>query len=125
VATVRSAERKQAKARGKQTEYACAKAMHGTVVGRSKAVKVGDTYVSVNCQRPPDVVAPGGFSFECKNTKFPKGVAAAAAQAERNAPAAHDGIVWWFDADTGTTYIVMTKAVFLDRMGYQPEARDG
>ena len=129
MATIRSRERKQAKWRGKNTEYSCAKAMHGTVVGRSKVVQVGEDYVTVSCQRPPDVIAAGGFSFECKNTRFPKAVSKALSQAERNAPAGFDGFVWWYDSDTDSTYIVMSKRVFLDRLGSvaseEPEGGEG
>jgi len=48
--------RKNSRKRGKNYEYRVAKKIKGLVVGRSKAIKVGDEYVEVDCQKPPDVV---------------------------------------------------------------------
>lgn len=114
-------ERKQARWRGRKLERDCAKAMRGVVVGRSKAVRVGDDFVQVNPGAPPDVLAPGGFSFECKNRPLPKSVEAAINQAARNAPAGYSPYVWWYakrsDGQRGEVYIMTTRAVFLDMHG--------
>jgi len=110
-------ERKHARARGRKLERTCAKAMRGVVVGRSKVVKVEDEYVHINVGAPPDVLAPGKFSFECKNKPLPKGVAAAINQSARNAPAGYSPYVWWYDRENGMVYIMTTKAVFLDMHG--------
>ena len=110
-------KRKNARGRGKQTEYRCAKDMGGVVVGRSKAVRVGGEYVQVNCQQPPDVLAPPFFSFECKNRKFPKSVSKAMSQATANAPEGWDAYVWWYDKDSEVTYIITTRPVFLGQHG--------
>jgi len=115
-------ERVQARYRGHNLEASCAKAMRGVVVGRSKAVKVGAEYVSINLGAPPDVLAPGGFSFECKNKKLPKVVAEAINQAVRNAPEGYSPYVWWYDKKNGTTYVMTTKYVFLDNHGPGGEA---
>lgn len=105
---------KQAQWRGKNCERQCAKDTDGVVVGRSKAVKVGDRYVQVNCQQPPDVLAPPFFSFECKNTKFPKSVAKAMSQANHNAPDSFIGYVYWYDRESRCTYIITTLRNFQD-----------
>lgn len=105
---------KQAQWRGKNCERQCAKDTEGVVVGRSKAVKLGDRYVQVNCQKPPDCLAPPFFSFECKNTKFPKSVAKAMSQAIANAPDGFVGYVWWYDKESRCTYIITTRRNFLD-----------
>jgi len=114
-------ERKNARQRGNNAERACAKAMSGVVVGRSKAVKIGsrglESWVSVNCQQPPDVLAPGGFSFECKNTKLSRKVVKAVSQSVRNAPSGFEPYVWWYDRESDSTYIICTKRVFLDMHG--------
>lgn len=105
---------KRAQRRGKNCERQCAKDTDGVVAGRSKAVKVGDRYVQVNCQQPPDVLAPPFFSFECKNTKFPKSVAKAVSQAIANAPEGFAGYVYWYDKESRVTYIITTRRNFLD-----------
>lgn len=106
---------KQAQWRGKNCERQCAKDTDGVVVGRSKAVKLAPyRYVQVNCQQPPDVLAEPFFSFECKNTRFPKSVAKAMSQAIANAPDGFVGYVWWYDKESRCTYIITTRRNFLD-----------
>lgn len=104
---------KQAQHRGRNAEYACAKETKGVRVGRSKAVLVGDRYVQVNCQKPPDVLSPPFFSWECKNTKIPKAISKAMKQAIDNAPESFIPQVWWYDKGSQVTYIVSLKRDFL------------
>lgn len=108
---------KKARGRGKQTEYRCAKDMGGVVIGRSKAVKVGSEYVQVNCQQPPDVLAPPCFAFECKNRKIAKSISKAMSQAIANAPKDWDAYVWWYDRESEVTYIICTRPTFLGMHG--------
>lgn len=111
---------KQAQWRGKNCERQCAKDTDGVVVGRSKGVQLKEDnlghflWVQVNCQQPPDVLAPPFFSFECKNTKFPKSVAKAVSQAIANAPEGFVGYVYWYDSESRCTYIITTRKNFLD-----------
>ena len=104
---------KKAQQRGRNAEYQCAKDTHGVRVGRSKAVKVGDKYIQVNCQQPPEVLA-AFFSFECKNTKLAKSVVKAVSQSIRNAPEGFSPDVWWYNPEDGVTYIFTTRPILLD-----------
>ena len=108
---------KRARQRGTNAERACAKATGGVVVGRSKAVKLGDKYVQVNCQQPPDVLSPPFFSFEVKNTPIPKKISKAMSQSIQNAPQGFTPEVWWYDRDTGETYVITIKPHWLDLHG--------
>ena len=105
--------RKQSRWRGRNEERACAKMTKGVVVGRSKAVRVGDNFIQVNCQKPPDVVAPP-YSFEVKNRPFPKSVSDAMSQAISNCPAGLTPKLWWRDRDTGIRYLIEIVKDFID-----------
>ena len=110
--TERQSEQKRAKWRGSNFERATAKKVHGVVVGRSKAVKVGDKWIQTNCQQPPDVVTEC-FSFECKYMKeLPKGELKAMSQSIRNAP---DGLtpVSVLGDRQGNRVYLMTEADWL------------
>ena len=106
--------RKQSRWRGKNEERTCSKMTKGVVVGRSKAVKVGDKFIQVNCQKPPDVLSPPYYSFEVKNKPFPKSVSDAMTQAVNNAPENMMPLVWWRDRDTGVRYIIQVVKDFMD-----------
>ena len=108
---------KMSRQRGRNAERACAKATGGVVVGRSKAVKLGDKYIQVNCQQPPDVLSPPFFSWECKNTPIPKKISKAMSQSIANCPKDFIPLVWWYDRDSGETYIIVTKPSWLDLHG--------
>ena len=105
---------KLAKWRGSNLERAIAKKVHGVVVGRSKAVKVKDKWIQINCQQPPDVVNEWA-SFECKSRKkLPKLLKDAMTQAIRNAPNGLIPHAILFDREDRNTYIVMMFHDWLD-----------
>ena len=104
---------KRAKWRGKNEERACSKLVKGVVVGRSKVVKVGDKYIQVNCQKPPDVVSPP-YSFEVKNKIMPKSLVKAMTQAVNNCPQGLTPKLWWRDRDSGVRYLIELVPDFLD-----------
>jgi hypothetical protein len=104
---------KQARWRGSNFERRVGKLIHGVVVGRSKAVKVGEKWIQTDCQRPPDVVNEW-LSVECKYMKaLPKCMTEPLTQAIRNAP---DGLIpAVFAGDRqGNRVVIMTENDFLD-----------
>ena len=106
-------DRKRARWRGSNFERRIAKLIHGVVVGRSKAVRVGDKWIQVNPQQPPDVVNEW-LSVECKYMKrLPKCITKPMIQAIRNAPDGFPCAVWFGDRE-GERIVQMTEHDFLD-----------
>jgi len=76
---------KRAQYRGKWFEYEVAKLVHGKVVGRSKAIVVGNSTFECDPNHPCDVINEWA-SYECKYLKsLPKTVTNAMEQAVKNA----------------------------------------
>ena len=105
---------KRAKWRGNNYERRVAKLVHGIVVGRSKAVKVNDKWIQVNCQQPPDVVNEW-LSVECKYLKtLPVWLDKVMTQAIRNAP---DGLIpaaFVGGREDNSRFVIMVERDFLD-----------
>jgi len=109
-----SQERKRSRWRGKAYERRVAKLIKGVVVGRSKAVKVGDTWISTNCQRPPDVVNTV-FSVECKYwATLPVWLDKVMRQARQNAPEGLTPVAWVGDREAQSNFVIMTEGDFLE-----------
>ena len=107
-------ERKQSRWRGHNYERRVARLIKGVVVGRSKAVKVSDKFVQVNCQRPPDVVN-AWLSVECKHWKsLPVWLDKVMGQAIHNAPQGLTPIAWVGDREAKANYVIMHERDFLD-----------
>jgi hypothetical protein len=110
-----SQQNKRNRGRGRYGERRLAEKVKGVVCGRSKAVKLesGKT-ITLNCQRPPDVVNEWA-SFESKWLKSaPKAIAKVMTQAVTNAP---DGLVpigVIGDRSQKTVYYIMMERDFLD-----------
>lgn len=106
----------QARYRGKNFEYRVAKLVHGVVVGRSKAVKVGggnnDIFIEVNPQRPPDVITRW-LSVECKHTEIPATMLKAMQQSKDNAPSGLIPVVFWGDREKHNL-VIMSEKDFLE-----------
>jgi len=100
--------------RGSNFERRVAKLIHGVVVGRSKAVKVGDKWVQVNPQQPPDVINEW-LSVECKYYKeLPKWLIKLMTQAIRNAPTGLTPVAWIGDRTDRSRYVIMAEKDWLD-----------
>ncbi len=107
-------EQKRARWRGKYGERRIAKLVNGVVVGRSKTVKVGDQYVQVNPQQPPDVLTPV-FSIEVKYLKrLPATLNQAMAQSIRNAPSGKTPLTWFIGREDKSCLVVWTERDFLE-----------
>lgn len=106
---------KLAKWRGSNFERKIAKLVHGVVVGRSKAIKVGDKlWIKIDCQKPPDVVNEWA-SFECKYyRKLPVFITKVMAQAIQNSPEGLTPFAVLGDRGNRSQYVVMTLQDFLD-----------
>ena len=104
-------DQQKAKWRGKNFERRVSELMGGTVVGRSKAVKVGNAFIEVDPQRPPDVVT-SLLSIECKHTKIPASIRRAVAQAHRNAPEGLTPLVFWGDRE-GQNIVIMDEEIYM------------
>lgn len=80
-----SSPEKKAQKRGKWFEYEVAKLVHGKVVGRSKAIVVGNSTFECDPNHPLDVINEWA-GYECKYVKsLPKTVTKAVEQAVTNA----------------------------------------
>ena len=105
--------------RGKNFERRIAKLIHGTVVGRSKAVKVAsetflDHFIVIDPQHPPDVVNDW-LSVECKYyANLPVWLTKLMAQAEGNCPDGLTPIGWVGDREERNRFVVMREQDFLD-----------
>ena len=107
-------ERKRARWRGSNFERRIAKLIHGVVVGRSKAIKVGDKWIQTNCQQPPDVVNQW-LSVECKYYKrLPKWLIKIMTQAIHNAPNGLTPVAWVGDREDKSRFVIMAEHDFLD-----------
>jgi len=105
-------DRKRSRYRGKNYEYRVAKKIKGVVVGRSKAVKVGDIHIDVNPQKPPDVIN-SWLSIECKHLKtLPVWLEKVMAQAVSNAPDGYLVPVAWV-GDKESNYVIMREEDFM------------
>ena len=103
-----------AKWRGSNFERRIAKLIKGVVVGSSKAVKVNDRYISVDCQQPPDVINEW-LSVECKYYKhLPAWLIKVMAQAIHNAPAGLIPVAWVGDRKERNRFVIMSEQDFLD-----------
>jgi len=97
--------------RGRNYEYRVAKKIKGVVVGRSKAVKVGDKYRDVNPSKPPDVIN-SWLSVECKHLKtLPVWLEKVMAQAVTNAPEGLTPVAWVGDKESN--YVIMREEDFM------------
>jgi len=107
-------DRKRARWRGKNYERRVAKLIKGIVVGRSKAVKVQDKWIQINCQKPPDVVNVW-LSVECKYWKeLPVWLDKIMTQAVRNAPASLTPVGWVGDREAKVNYVILLERDFVD-----------
>jgi hypothetical protein len=108
---------KKARWRGNNYERRVAKLIHGTVVGRSKAIKVstpiGDRFVTIDPQHPPDCINVW-ISAECKYLKvLKKCITDPLDQSIRNAPAGLVPIVFMGDRE-GHRLVIMSEKDFLE-----------
>ena len=114
-----SQRNKRNRYRGKNFERRIAKLIFGVVVGRSKAVKVesphlGEQYVPIDPQHPPDVVNTW-LSVEAKYyTTLPIWLTKLMAQAERNCPRGLTWVGWVGDREERNRFVVMREQDFLD-----------
>ena len=115
-------DQKRARWRGKNLEYSVAKDVKGEVVGRSKSVKVGDKFIQVNPQQPPDVVNEWA-SFECKSRKsLPKWFRKGMSQAIHNAPDGFPSYMVVYDREDRAKYVIERFDQWLDwHIGYKEE----
>jgi len=105
---------KQAQWRGKYGERRLAKKVNGVVCGRSKAVKCPNgQWVKIDCQKPPDVVAPP-FSYESKWLKsVPKMLMKVMTQAQRNCPTGLTPVAVIGDREARVVYYIMLESDFI------------
>lgn len=110
----KSREMKRRRGRGRYGEQRLAKKVGGVVVGRSKWI----AGVQINCQQPPDVIAPINnpiFSFEVKYLKrVPKFLDKIMIQATRNCPAGLIPIGVVSDRENKVTCYIMSEKDFID-----------
>lgn len=107
-------QRKRARWRGKNYERRVSKLIKGVVVGRSKAVKVQDKFIQIDCQRPPDVVNLW-LSVECKYWKeLPVWLDKVMTQAVKNAPTGLTPVGWVGDREARVNYVILTERDFLE-----------
>lgn len=110
----KSQEMKRRRDRGKYGEQRLAKKVGGVVVGRSKWI----AGIQINCQQPPDVIAPVGnpvFSFESKWLKsVPKMLDKVMIQAVKNAPQGLTPIGVIGDREQHIVYYIMCEKDWLD-----------
>ena len=110
----KSQEMKRRRGRGRYGEQRLAKKVGGVVVGRSKAVKVGDKWIKTDCQKPPDVVTEV-FSFESKWLKnVPAMLHKVMSQAVSNAPKDLTPVGVIGDREQHIVYYIMCETDFLD-----------
>jgi len=109
---------KQAQYRGKNYEYRVSRLVHGVVVGRSKAVVVGNSTIQCDPNHPPDVVNLWS-AIECKYIRsLPKAVTKAMAQAVKNASLCTAStpltpVVFMGDRE-GNRIVVMPENIYLE-----------
>ena len=107
-------ERKRSRYRGKNYERRVAKLIKGVVVGRSKGVKVGDTWIATNCQRPCDVVN-SWLAVECKYwAKLPVWLDKVMRQSAKNCPEGLVPIAWVGDREAHYNFVIMTEGDFVE-----------
>ena len=109
---------KKAQYRGKNYEYRVARLIHGVVVGRSKAVKVGNTFIEIDPNHPPDAVNEWAAAESKYVKSLPKTVTSAVAQAVKNAslctaPTPLIPVVFMGDRE-GHRIVVMPENVYLE-----------
>jgi len=104
---------KKARWRGNNYERRVAKLIHGTVVGRSKAVIIDGVAIAIDPQHPPDAVNLW-LSVEAKYFKeLPKCITDPLDQAVRNSPYGLIPIVFMGDR-TGKRLVIMSEKDFLE-----------
>lgn len=110
----KSQEMKRRRGRGRYGEQRLAKKVGGVVVGRSKWI----AGIQINCQQPPDVIAPVDnpvFSFESKWLKnVPKMLNKVMTQAVANAPENLTPIGVIGDREQHIVYYIMCEKDWLD-----------
>lgn len=110
----RSQEMKRRRGRGRYGEQRLAKKVGGVVVGRSKWI----AGIQINCQQPPDVIAPIDnpvFSFESKWLKnVPKMLDKVMIQAIKNAPQGLTPIGVIGDREQHIVYYIMCEKDWLN-----------
>lgn len=110
----KSLEMKRRRGRGRYGEQRLAKKVGGVVVGRSKWI----AGIQINCQQPPDVIAPVDnpvFSFESKWLKnVPKMLDKVMIQAVKNAPQGLTPIGVIGDREQHIVYYIMCEKDWLD-----------
>jgi len=110
----KSLEMKRRRGRGRYGEQRLAKKVGGVIVGRSKAVKVGDKWIKTDCQKPPDVVTEV-FSFESKWLKnVPAMLHKVMSQAVSNAPKDLTPVGVIGDREQHIVYYIMTEHDWLE-----------
>ncbi len=118
VQSMTASVQQRARFRGSNYERRIAKKAGGVVVGRSKAVKVGDKYIEVDPQHPPDVLSPF-LAIECKHFKdLPVWLTEIMNQAVTNADRTNRiPVAWLGDARCKNNYVIIRESDWIDLHG--------